>query len=98
MPHVGFHAAPDAHGQLLPDDVPPLDGDDLWDPGYRADPKRYSRAALIGRNYDVSPDGKKFLVVTAPRDAVEPPDLVVVQHWDEELKARTPRLERTAIQ
>ena len=30
------------------DDVPALDGDDLWDPGYRADPKRYSRAALIG--------------------------------------------------
>src|SRR5262249_24977441 len=29
-------------------DVPPLDGDDMWDPGYRADPKRYSRAALIG--------------------------------------------------
>jgi 3-oxoacyl-[acyl-carrier-protein] synthase II len=30
------------------DDVPALDGDDVWDPGYRADPKRYSRAALIG--------------------------------------------------
>ncbi len=30
------------------EDVPPLDGDDIWDPGYRADPKRYSRAALIG--------------------------------------------------
>jgi 3-oxoacyl-[acyl-carrier-protein] synthase II len=30
------------------DDVPPLDGDDIWDPDYRADPKRYSRAALIG--------------------------------------------------
>jgi len=30
------------------DDVPPLDGDDVWDPEYRADPKRYSRASLIG--------------------------------------------------
>src|SRR5499426_2732902 len=30
------------------DDVPPLEGDDMWDAGYRADPKRYSRAALIG--------------------------------------------------
>src|SRR5438067_265941 len=29
------------------DDVPAIDGDDVWDPGYRADPKRYSRAALI---------------------------------------------------
>jgi 3-oxoacyl-[acyl-carrier-protein] synthase II len=30
------------------DDVPPVEGDDIWDPDYRADPKRYSRAALIG--------------------------------------------------
>src|SRR5438093_1438536 len=29
------------------DDVPALEGDDIWDVGYRADPKRYSRAALI---------------------------------------------------
>jgi len=29
------------------EDVPPVEGDDIWDPGYRADPKRYSRAALI---------------------------------------------------
>src|SRR5436309_3324205 len=30
------------------DDVPALAGDDIWDAAYRADPKRYSRAALIG--------------------------------------------------
>ena len=30
------------------DDVPPLEGDDIWDADYRADPKRYSRAALVG--------------------------------------------------
>jgi 3-oxoacyl-[acyl-carrier-protein] synthase II len=30
------------------DAVPALDGDDIWDTDYRADPKRYSRAALIG--------------------------------------------------
>ena len=29
------------------DDVPQLEGDDIWDKEYRADPKRYSRAALI---------------------------------------------------
>src|SRR5436190_5578864 len=34
--------------QVTIDDVPALDGDDIWDPAYRADPKRYSRAALIG--------------------------------------------------
>ena len=36
------------HYKVTLDDVPPVDGDDLWDPGYRADPKRYSRSALIG--------------------------------------------------
>jgi 3-oxoacyl-[acyl-carrier-protein] synthase II len=34
--------------QVTLDDVPPMDGDDIWDVNYRADPKRYSRAALIG--------------------------------------------------
>ena len=33
---------------VTPDDVPAFDGEDIWDAGYRADPKRYSRAALIG--------------------------------------------------
>src|SRR3982075_2814678 len=30
------------------DDLPAMGGDDLWDEDYRADPKRYSRTALIG--------------------------------------------------
>jgi 3-oxoacyl-[acyl-carrier-protein] synthase II len=34
--------------QVTIDDVPAMDGDDIWDVNYRADPKRYSRAALIG--------------------------------------------------
>jgi hypothetical protein len=46
------------------------------------------RWALIGPAYDVSPDGKRSLVVTPPKDVADPPDLVVVQHWDQELKAR----------
>ena len=29
------------------DDVPAMPGDDIWDEDYRADPKRYSRSALI---------------------------------------------------
>jgi 3-oxoacyl-[acyl-carrier-protein] synthase II len=29
-------------------DVPAIEGDDMWDEAYRADPKRYSRAALVG--------------------------------------------------
>ena len=39
-------AAPVGHVTI--DDVPPLDGDDIRDDDYRADPKRYSRAALVG--------------------------------------------------
>jgi 3-oxoacyl-[acyl-carrier-protein] synthase II len=35
-------------GDVTLADVPPLEGDDIWDADYRADPKRYSRAALIG--------------------------------------------------
>jgi 3-oxoacyl-[acyl-carrier-protein] synthase II len=34
--------------QVTIDDVPAIDGDHLWDTDYRADPKRYSRAALVG--------------------------------------------------
>src|SRR4051812_18576788 len=39
-------AAPLPHVSI--DDVPEIDGDDMWDPAYRADPKRYSRSALAG--------------------------------------------------
>ncbi len=34
--------------QVTINDVPPIEGDDIWDTDYRADPKRYSRAALVG--------------------------------------------------
>ena len=43
----GCRVAAPATGVTI-DDVPQIDGDDIWDPDYRADPKRYSRAALIG--------------------------------------------------
>jgi len=56
----------------------------LLEPGY------WSLGRVIGRNFDVSPDGKKFLVVTPPNDSDNQPELIVVQHWDEELRARVP--------
>jgi Tol biopolymer transport system component len=45
-----------------------------------------------GRTYDVSSDGQRFLMIKAPRtDAgAAPPALIVVQHWDEELKRLVP--------
>jgi len=53
----------------------------ILEPGY------WSSAVLIGRQYDVSPDGRRFLVVTPPKDPGDPPELIVMQHWDEQLKA-----------
>ena len=52
----------------------------------------YTGAALAGRTYDVSPDGQRFLMIKAPgTDAsAAPPALIVVQHWDEELKRLVP--------
>ena len=53
---------------------------------------RYSIVGGGGRSYDVSPDGQRFLMIKAPgTDAgAAPPALIVVQHWDEELKRLVP--------
>ena len=50
-------------------------------------------APFLTRTYDVSPDGKRFLMikdagVVAP--AVAPASIVVVQNWPEELKRLVP--------
>jgi len=44
---LGCQVAAPASGVTI-DDVPAFAGEDIWDPEYRADPKRYSRAALNG--------------------------------------------------
>jgi serine/threonine-protein kinase len=44
----------------------------------------------VGRNYDVSPDGQRFLVVKPVNASNEAPQLVVVQHFDEMLKRLVP--------
>ena len=46
----------------------------------------------LGRTYDVSPDGLRFLMLKAPgTDAsAAPTALIVVQHWDEELRRLVP--------
>ncbi len=38
------------------------------------------------RMYDVSPDDQQFLMIKSRTDATRPPGLVIVQHFDEELK------------
>jgi serine/threonine-protein kinase len=51
-------------------------------------------APQMGRTYDVSPDGKKFLLIkdapSTSSSAPPPSQLVVVLNWFEELKARAP--------
>jgi serine/threonine-protein kinase len=53
------------------------------------EPGEWSRGASTARHYDPGPDGR-FLVIGRPSPAPKPPLLVVVQHWDEELKSRVP--------
>ena len=45
-----------------------------------------------GRSYDVSPDGKRFLMIKegGPGGTTPPASLVVVQHWFEDLKRLVP--------
>jgi len=51
----------------------------------------YLSAGTSGRTYDVSPDGQQFLMIkSAGTDGSLAPSLIVVQHWDEELKRLVP--------
>jgi serine/threonine-protein kinase len=54
---------------------------------------RYYTGTGSGRAYDVSLDGQRFLMIKSPgTDASATPSaLIVVQHWDEELKRLVPR-------
>ena len=53
---------------------------------------RYVTGGTLSRMYDVSPDGQRSLMIKAAgTDAsAAPPALIVVQHWDEELKRLVP--------
>jgi hypothetical protein len=42
-----------------------------------------------GRTYDVSADGKRFLLVKRPANQAAP-RIIVVQHWFEELRRLAP--------
>jgi hypothetical protein len=40
-----------------------------------------------GRSYDISPDGRRFLMIKeGENQAATGPSLIVVEHWTEELK------------
>jgi serine/threonine-protein kinase len=46
--------------------------------------------AVPYRNYDIAADGQRFLMIKAGDDANSAPQIVVVQHFDEELKRLVP--------
>jgi len=47
---------------------------------------------INARTYDVSPDGRRFVMIKEGLDAdKESPSLVVVERWVEELKAKVPQ-------
>jgi len=53
----------------------------------------YADAAVYGRTYDVSVDGRRFLMVkpvAGPDQTAASPSLIVVQNWLEELKRLVP--------
>jgi serine/threonine-protein kinase len=54
--------------------------------------RRYVTGGTLLRTYDVSPDGRRFLMVKALGTGASavPPAVIVVQHWDEELKRLVP--------
>jgi hypothetical protein len=60
-------------------------------PSKRVFDRRYYVGGNSGRSYDISRDGR-LLMISAPSDdtTADPPGIVVVQHWDEELKRLLP--------
>jgi serine/threonine-protein kinase len=52
----------------------------------------YAPTGAVGRTYDVSADGQRFLMIKAPVDtpASSDPPFVAVLNWTEDLKARVP--------
>jgi Tol biopolymer transport system component len=57
----------------------------LLDEGYFSVP-----GGNLGRTYDISPDGQRFLMIKAGGANQAPPQIVVVQNWLEELKRLVP--------
>jgi serine/threonine-protein kinase len=49
-----------------------------------------SEFGLFQRNYDITADGQRFLMIKAVEATSGPPQIVVVQHFDEELKRLVP--------
>jgi Tol biopolymer transport system component len=63
----------------------------MWNAGAPTkllEPRYYTGGGNPNRSYDVSPDGQRFLMIKAASadPTTVPPNIIVVQHFDEELK------------
>ncbi|GMR23300.1 MAG: hypothetical protein BMS9Abin37_1717 [Acidobacteriota bacterium] len=55
------------------------------------EPYYAATTSWLGRTYDISPDGQRFLVIQDPKkDTSAPMSMTVVLNWFQELKARVP--------
>jgi len=70
----------DTRGQPLGDTIKVVEA--LYAPG--------GPGFLSARNYDVSPDGKRFLMLKSAADQSPAPQIIVVQNWSEALKRLVP--------
>jgi hypothetical protein len=57
------------------------------------EPKYFTGGATtLGRTYDVSPDGQRFIMIKRADSDQLVQQIVVVQHWDEELRRLVPSM------
>ena len=54
------------------------------------DARDYGAGGSVGRSYDISPDGKRFLMVKEGGDETSATEFILVQNWFEELKRLVP--------
>jgi serine/threonine-protein kinase len=60
-------------------------------PAKLLEPRYFIASGNAGRPYDVAPDGSRFLMIKQVADDAEPsPEIVVVQHWTDELRHLVP--------
>jgi serine/threonine-protein kinase len=89
-----FYVGADISAELSLWQVPVQVSGSTWDAG--APTKlfggQYFSGGTVGRTYDVSGDGQRFLMIKAPGTggSLASSALILVQHWDEELKRLVP--------
>ena len=51
---------------------------------------RFARASALWTNYDVTPDGQRFIMAKSAEEFTSPMQMTVVLNWVEELRQRVP--------